>query len=214
MNILRTAATSGVWMVDTLPILKRLPSWLPGTGSLALARLWRQLVFKAVWAPYTWSKRSFDAGTVLLPNTCATALENMNESRSADREDQLVWAAGTMTVAGHETDDVYQGMHLPEGVNVVANIWLPRHMLHDPEVFTNPMKFDPDRYLNLDSEMEKVTNIVFGFGRRQCPGKSLAENITFAIAATVLATCDIVPKLDEDGNDVIPNVVYTSGIFR
>lgn len=87
-------------------------------------------------------------------------------------------------------------------------------MLHDPEVFTNPMEFHPDRYQNRDSEMEKVNSVVFGFGRRLCPGKLLAENTLFAIAATVFATCEIVPKVDKNGNEIIPNVTYSSGIFR
>ncbi|KAJ7254720.1 putative monooxygenase [Mycena rebaudengoi] len=82
------------------------------------------------------------------------------------------------------------------------------------EVFTNPMEFHPDRYQNRDSEMEKVNSVVFGFGRRLCPGKLLAENTLFAIAATVFATCEIVPKVDKNGNEIIPNVTYSSGIFR
>lgn len=89
-----------------------------------------------------------------------------------------------------------------------------RHMLHDPAVFPNPMKFDPDRYRNLDSEMDKVTDLVFGFGRRVCPGKAFGEGTIFAIAATFLATCDIFPAIDEHGNDIIPDVVYSSGSLR
>jgi hypothetical protein len=87
-------------------------------------------------------------------------------------------------------------------------------MLHDPDVFTNPMKFDPDRYHNLDSEMEKVNKLVFGFGRRLCPGKAFGEATVFAIAATVLATCNIYPTVDENGNNIIPDVVYSSGLIR
>jgi len=105
-------------------------------------------------------------------------------------------------------DDVYKGMHLPKGSIVIPNVW---HMLHDPEVFPNPMKFDPDRYQNLDSEMEKVTDLVFGFGRRLCPGKSFGEGNVFAIAATVLATCDILPTVDKNGDNIIPDVIYLSG---
>ncbi|KAJ7477019.1 putative monooxygenase [Mycena galericulata] len=105
-------------------------------------------------------------------------------------------------------DDVYEGMHLPKGSLVIPNVW---HMLHDPEAYQNPMKFDPDRFQGLDSEMDKVTDIMFGFGRRACPGKDFAEGTFFAIASTVLATCDISPVLDAGGNEVLPDVSYSSG---
>ena len=85
-----------------------------------------------------------------------------------------------------------------------------RHMLHDPEVYPNPMEFDPDRYQGLDSEMDKVTDINFGFGRRVCPGRYLAEGTLFAVAATVLATCEILPIRDNEGNAVLPDISYTS----
>ncbi|KAF7354179.1 putative monooxygenase [Mycena venus] len=282
LNIFSSTAVSGVWLVDSIPFLKHLPTWLPGNGSLATAKRWRDVTWKAVWAPYAWSKRSFESGTVALPNTCAMALDIMDGELPAELEEQLVWATGTMTAGGLETsiigtlnfflammlnpvvqakakqeidsvvgrdrlptisdksslpyvrsvvtevlrlnppiplgaahalsrDDIYEGMHLPKGSIVLANIL---HMLHDPEVFAHPMNFDPDRFRNLDSEMQKVTNVVFGFGRRQCPGKSLAENTVFAIAATVLATCEILPNVDKDGRDIIPSVVYSSGMFR
>jgi cytochrome P450 len=102
-------------------------------------------------------------------------------------------------------------MHLPKGSILIPNVW---HMLHDPAAFPNPMKFDPDRYQNLDSEMDKVTDPFFGFGRRLCPGKAFAERTVFAIAATLLATCNVFPPVDENGKDIIPNITYSSGGIR
>ncbi|KAJ6448206.1 cytochrome P450 [Mycena sanguinolenta] len=277
MSIFTRSASAGVWLVDSMPILKYLPMWLPGTGFLTKAKSWRDIVSKAVWAPYAKSKHSLEAGNVLLPNTCATALAAIDGRLSLDLEEQLVSSGKPLSpliigmlnfilamilnpavqakaqaeidlVVGRDRlptiadqaslpyvrsivvevfrlnppiplgvfhalsqDDIYQGMHIPKGSIIMANIW---HMLHDPEVFMNPMQFHPDRYQNLDSEMEKVTRVVFGFGRRSCPGKSLAESTLFAIAATILATCELVPEVDEDGNDIMPNVTYSSGIFR
>ena len=84
-------------------------------------------------------------------------------------------------------------------------------MLHDPEIYPNPMEFNPDRFKGLDSEMKKATNPIFGFGRRLCPGMHFADGTLFAIIATTLATCDILPGLDEKGNEVLPRYAYTSG---
>ncbi|KAF7375801.1 putative monooxygenase [Mycena sanguinolenta] len=308
MSVFTRSAAAGVFSVlldvrvnSNIVTVKYLPPWLPGTKFLAKAKGWRDIVRKAVWAPYAKSKHSLESGGALLPNTCATALAAIGDGLSPDLEEQLVWAAGTMTAGGLETliigmlnlilalilnpavqakaqaeidtvigrdrlptisdqvslpyvrsvvvevfrlnppiplgvfhalsqDDIYQGMHIPKGSIVMANIWYDegpacehertlresvlRHMLHDPEVFTDPMEFRPERYQNLDFEMEKVTSAVFGFGRRSCPGKSLAESTLFAFAATVLATCEIVPKVDKEENDMMPNVTYSSGIFR
>jgi len=104
--------------------------------------------------------------------------------------------------------DVYNGTYLPKGSIILPNVW---HMLHDAEIYPNPMDFNPDRYQNLDSEMQKVTHLAFGFGRRACPGFYFAEGTIFAIVATVLATCDVVPAIDASGKDVVPEVACTSG---
>ncbi|KAJ7656514.1 putative monooxygenase [Mycena polygramma] len=109
-------------------------------------------------------------------------------------------------------DDVYEGLHLPKGAQVVANVW---HMLHDPEIYQNPTVFDPDRYQNNDAEMAKVTDLVFGFGRRACPGRYFGESTFFMVVATVLATCDIVPSLDSERDPSIASDVnaYSSGVI-
>ena len=42
-------------------------------------------------------------------------------------------------------------------------------MMHDPEVFNDPMEFQPERYLKdgkLNPDMRDPDSAVFGFGRR------------------------------------------------
>ncbi|KAF7375513.1 putative monooxygenase [Mycena sanguinolenta] len=279
MEIFSKATTPGVWAVDFLPMLRFLPSWLPGSEFLQIAKQWRKIVIGAAWDPYLWCKKNLATGTVLLPNFCAQYLAAEDGKMSEEQEEKLVWAALSMFGGGLDTnassiltfflamilnpsvqhkaqdeidrvigpdrlpviqdkaslpcvrgliaevfrwhpaaplgiahaltqDDVYDDMRLPKGSVVIPNAW---HMLHDPEVYPNPMEFDPDRYQGLDSEMDKVTDISFGFGRRACPGKYFAEGTFFAVVSTVLATCEISPIQDTEGNTVLPDISYTSG---
>ncbi|KAF8898066.1 cytochrome P450 [Gymnopilus junonius] len=104
-------------------------------------------------------------------------------------------------------DDIFEGYEIPKGTLIMPNAW---HMLHDPEIYPNPMQFIPERYNGSDEEMFKVT-LSFGFGRRICPGMHFAEGTLFSIIATTLATCDILPGLDANGKEVIPKYAYTPG---
>lgn len=84
-------------------------------------------------------------------------------------------------------------------------------MLQDAEKYPNPTQFDPDRYRGLDSEMKKVSDLTFGFGRLVCPGLHFADETLFAIISTVLVTCHILPGLDENGKEVLPKYACDSG---
>ncbi|TFK46440.1 putative monooxygenase [Heliocybe sulcata] len=104
--------------------------------------------------------------------------------------------------------DIYKGYTIPKGSWVLPNVW---HMLHDPESYPDPETFKPERYKGSDVEMRKVTDLVFGFGRRACPGFHFADGTIFAIISTVLSTCDVVPEIDDNGKALVPEVDYTSG---
>ncbi|TFK32976.1 putative monooxygenase [Crucibulum laeve] len=105
-------------------------------------------------------------------------------------------------------DDVYDSWFLPKDTLLMPNVW---HMFHDPEVYDDPLAFNPERYNNDDSEMRKITDLAFGFGRRACPGFYFAEGTLYAIVLTALTCCEILPELDDEGKPIIPNVTYTPG---
>ncbi|KAH9889257.1 cytochrome P450 [Cubamyces lactineus] len=85
-------------------------------------------------------------------------------------------------------DDSYKGYHIPRGSIVMGNVWA---ITHDPVKYPDPFAFKPERYLREDGTFDCVTNdpsrYVFGFGRRICPGKALAEDSTWLIVAQFLA---------------------------
>ncbi|KAK7464325.1 hypothetical protein VKT23_006493 [Stygiomarasmius scandens] len=60
------------------------------------------------------------------------------------------------------TEDVYEGYRIPEGTLCLPNLW---GMMHDPEYYTDPFEFKPERFMKDPPELDP-RNIVFGFGRR------------------------------------------------
>jgi hypothetical protein len=81
------------------------------------------------------------------------------------------------------SDDEYDGYFIPKGTLVIGNSWhvtsfFPgtlstdqqyRTILHDPEVYPNPEKYDPERWLKdgkLNPAIQDSSTAAFGFGRR------------------------------------------------
>lgn len=60
------------------------------------------------------------------------------------------------------------GYTIPKGAPVLANIYAA-HM--DPKTFTNPKRFDPNRFLNDDGDKNRRENLLvpFGIGKLQIP---------------------------------------------
>ncbi|KAH6895490.1 cytochrome P450 [Thelonectria olida] len=109
-------------------------------------------------------------------------------------------------------DDVYQGMFIPKGPRTV--VYANAHaMAHDERIYHKPHEFNPDRYEPRANggpgEPFPVGN--FGFGRRVCVGRFLADNSVWIMVATMLATLDFRKKRDQDGNPIEPRVSFTNG---
>ncbi|EPT02822.1 hypothetical protein FOMPIDRAFT_54955 [Fomitopsis schrenkii] len=106
-------------------------------------------------------------------------------------------------------DDVHNGYFIPKGTTVITNIW---GMLRDPARYPEPDSFNPDRFLPLNGAEPEYDprHIVFGFGRRVCPGSQLAETSLFIICALTLAVFRI-SKPIIDGRVVEPSLEYTTG---
>ncbi len=74
-------------------------------------------------------------------------------------------------------------------------------MLRDPRIFDEPDKYYPERWLASEnpnaSKLPDPTTIAFGFGKRICPGRFLAERIGFTFGMAILTSFDIVPMPGE-----------------
>ncbi|KAL0564103.1 hypothetical protein V5O48_017954 [Marasmius crinis-equi] len=107
-------------------------------------------------------------------------------------------------------DDVYNGMFIPKGSMVVANI---RGMSRNEAVYSNPDEFDPTRFLSRpQGKGEPHFTSVFGFGRRICPGRHFATLVLWHAIACTLAALEIIPQTDEMGNPALPKVAFSEGL--
>jgi len=90
-------------------------------------------------------------------------------------------------------------------------------MLHDPIEYPDPGVFKPERFLPASGEhmQRDPVKIAFGFGRRICPGRFLAENTIFVMAAQILAVFKISKAINDQGETIEPNVKFSlEGVVR
>ena len=91
-----------------------------------------------------------------------------------------------------------------------------RAMTHDPNVYHDPDEFRPERFLpSLDGETPRndKSAMAFGFGRRICPGRHMAESSLFIYMACTLAAFNISKVIDVDGHLIEPKIKWVSGII-
>ncbi|KAH9941412.1 cytochrome P450 [Amylocystis lapponica] len=136
-HALCAAANSGAYLVDSIPILKYLPSWFPGAMFKRQAREWRKLALAMVEAPFNAVKSAISVGGKTSPSMISSflstsdAIENLLEQEKIYSE-----AAGAAYIAGTDTT-----------ISSVASFFLA--MLLYPEV-QRKVQEEIDRVVGLD----------------------------------------------------------------
>lgn len=76
------------------------------------------------------------------------------------------------------------------------------------------MAFKPDRFLPSEGREAETDphRYVFGFGRRICPGRILADNSLFLNISQALAVYSITKPI-VNGKETEPTVKFTSGVI-
>ncbi|KIY70824.1 cytochrome P450 [Cylindrobasidium torrendii FP15055 ss-10] len=105
-------------------------------------------------------------------------------------------------------DDIHNGYFVPKGSLIFANVW---NMSRDRSVYPDPFKFDPERFLGPEPQQDPA-DYVFGFGRRVCPGKLVADASLFITVAMSLHAYTFRPPLREDGQFDVPNFEPCEGL--
>ncbi|KAJ7200297.1 cytochrome P450 [Mycena pura] len=127
------------------------------------------------------------------------------------------WHVASPTAIPHRScaDFIYERgegaapLLIPKNSLIIPNIW---KMTHDPERYANPMVFDPTRFIQTDVKAAEPDpfRICFGFGRRICPGKLLADTAVFMVCSAFLAVFSI-SKATKNGALAEPALGQTSG---
>ncbi|KAH6620864.1 O-methylsterigmatocystin oxidoreductase [Chaetomium sp. MPI-SDFR-AT-0129] len=120
------------------------------------------------------------------------------------------WPITPMGFAHTATEDIqFAGFHIPKGAYLLPAVWW---FLNDPEVYPNPERFDPDRFLPPRSEPDPDSE-AFGYGRRRCPGRFFADSGLYLNIAQSLAVFKFTKAVGKDGKEIEVDVKPKPGIL-
>ncbi|KAJ7479162.1 cytochrome P450 [Mycena latifolia] len=105
MRTLSDAGVPGKYLVDSLPFLKHVPAWLPGTGFKRNAREWAKLARAIADVPLAETKRQMEAGTAP-PSFTADCLQSLKDAPDSVfyTEHTVRATAATVYLGGADTN--------------------------------------------------------------------------------------------------------------
>ncbi|KAK7052994.1 hypothetical protein VNI00_004315 [Paramarasmius palmivorus] len=99
------ALTPGAFLVNSLPFLKHVPSWLPGAGFKRKARKWKTLTDRFLHTPFAAAKETVLSGeySTSFVSESLQRLDDDEPVRVQEQEDIIRQAAGDMYIGGADT---------------------------------------------------------------------------------------------------------------
>ena len=100
-------------------------------------------------------------------------------------EIQRLGSIAPMAVPHRALSDIkVRGYKIPKNTLIWSILY---HIMRDPEYWTNPETFNPDRFLDESGRVIKEERFVpFGIGKRVCIGESMAKAELFIIFTRLL----------------------------
>lgn len=115
-------------------------------------------------------------------------IKNLTYLRAIVKETLRLYPAAPLSVQHEAMEDcTVSGFHIPSGTRLIVNLW---KMHRDPKVWSDPLDFQPDRFLqnhvNVDIWGQNFELLPFGSGRRSCPGITFATQVLHLTLAQLL----------------------------
>ncbi|KAG1758154.1 cytochrome P450 [Suillus occidentalis] len=224
-------APTAMMLMETFPFLLQLPSWFPGATfkrasikCIQAGQHVKEILFQHVKEKMTVSTLLvFLLAMILNPEVQAKAHEEIDRVVGKDRlpdftdrpalpyveailRETFRWHPVTPFGVPHATttSDVYNGYFIPKGLYRPDSMTAADGaMTHDPKKYPNPDEFKPERFLHEDGSLTSDTmSIVFGWGRRICPGRHVADASVWIAIVNFLAFFSAHKARDERGVDI------------
>ncbi|KAL1713887.1 cytochrome P450 [Schizophyllum commune] len=231
------ATSPGGFLANLVPPLLSLPDWSPGAGFKSIGRAWRETLDRMADLPYAFVKSQLSGGAdttvasidafirfmTTNPDVQARAQAEVDDVIGTDRLPSMqdrphlpyVNALALEVLRSHvvvPTGAPHRGYFIPKGSLIMPVLW---SMLHDERTYRHSMEFWPDRFLATEGRQPEKDprTICFGFGRRICPGRELADISLLFACASILSVFEI-GRCKESGVEVGPVEGETSGSIR
>ncbi|KAF4582386.1 hypothetical protein EYR38_002506 [Pleurotus pulmonarius] len=220
----------GSYMVDTFPILRHIPRWMPGAGFKIMGENATHDMNLLIEAPYSETRKllaSRAESTFVHRTLCRGAISSGGQEECVLKDaaaaayfgEPVIYVGwepmGPLGLAHSlDSDDEFEEYHLPKGSIVFYNVWA---ILRDETLFPEPNKFNPSRFLKngvIDTQLRDRVMSSFGFGRRICPGRYFALDTLWLSMASILSAYTISKAVDENGREIEINLQYTADLNR
>ncbi|ESO98729.1 hypothetical protein LOTGIDRAFT_158678 [Lottia gigantea] len=100
-------------------------------------------------------------------------LQNLPYLRGIIRESQRLHPVGFFMSRMIQEPSTIRGYHIQKGSHVAGSMYV---MGRDPDMFPEPETFHPERWFGDNPDLETfINNVPFGFGRRMCIGRRVAD---------------------------------------
>ncbi len=175
---------------------------LVGAGYDTTAATLSWMFWRVALSAGLWSRLRVEADEVFGPSgSGATAdehtLSRLELANRTMRETTRIHPAGVVSPREAAADLTIGGYHIPKGTLI---LWSAHLAGRDAAAWVDPLRFDPDRFLDRDTDRQALADISwvpFGRGARNCIGFALAQMELTLIIARLAQRLDISPATTE-----------------